>query len=84
MASIYENVPVFRSGSSFGSSGPGDIIGKAQVEKDEEGVITITIKTIGDNLPEFLSLGELMAFELNSFVNNVDREAAKDYWSRQQ
>ena len=83
MATTYENVPVFRSGSSFGSAGPEHFVGKANVELHEDTrKVTITLDA-GENLFEFISFGELKAFELNTFVTNVDREAAKDYWSRQ-
>lgn len=85
MVSTYENVPVFRSGTGFGSAnGPSDIIGKAKVETNEEtGKVFITIESMTDNLPRFLDLGKLQAFELNTFVNHVDREKQKEYWSQQ-
>lgn len=83
MATIYENVPVFRSGSGFGSQGVQHFVGRANVELHEETKkVTITLEA-GENLFEFISLGELKEFELNTFVTNVDREAAKEYWSRQ-
>lgn len=83
MATTYERIPVFRSGTQFGGLGPEHLIGRANVEMHEETrKVTITLDA-GENLFEFLSIGNLQAFELNTFVDNVDREAAKDYWSRQ-
>lgn len=84
MATTYENVPVFRSGTGFGPSlGPEALVGLANVENEDDGSVTITIKTKGDNLPEFLAMGKLKSFEINTYVDNVDREAAKDWWAKQ-
>lgn len=83
MATTYENIPVFRSGSGFGAEGPEHFVGRANIELHEETrKVTITLDA-GENLFEFISLGEPKAFELNTFLTDVDHEAAKDYWSRQ-
>ncbi len=84
MTSTYENVPVFRSGSTFGADGPEHLVGRAKVEMNAETEkLTITIDA-GENLTKFINIGELMALEISAFVQNVDRKLADEFWSQQQ
>lgn len=76
----YENVPVMRS-SNF--TRPEDVIGRAVVEIGEKGKALITIETT-ETFVDFINMGNLQALTLSAFINQVDSEKAKEYWSQQQ
>ena len=81
MADSYENVPVFRLGMSQGDIR--SLIGKAQIQIDEEnGKSTITIEG-GPEITEFMSIGTLKAFELNTVIYDPDPAKAEAWRSRQ-
>lgn len=62
---------------------PESVIGKATVQIDQEnGKSTITIEG-GPEITEFMSLGTLKYFELNTVVYDPDPAKAKAWWSRQ-
>ena len=80
MGDSYENLPVFRM-SNYSS--PDDVIGKADVDISDSGKATITME-VDRQFVDFLNLGRLKALSLSGFVDSVDPEKAKEYWSRQQ
>lgn len=81
MVDSYENVPVFRSGMR--QDIPESVIGKATVQIDQEnGKSTITIEG-GPEITEFMSLGTLRSFDLNTAVLDLDPVKVKAWWSRQ-
>ena len=81
MVDSYENVPVFRQAP--GGYSPENLLGKAQVTVDEEnGKSTITIEG-GPQITEFLALGILKSFELNTAIVATDEEKARAWWSGQ-
>ncbi len=82
MVSSYEDVPVFRQAP--GGYSPENLLGKARVTVNEEtGKSTITIEG-GPQITEFLALGTLKSFELNTVIVPTDDEKVKAWWSGQQ
>lgn len=77
---LYENVPVFRTGTYNDIE---DLLGKATVEVDEESHRTKITMEVGEGFTAWMDLGELRGLYLSGVISNVDREKAIAFWSKQ-